>query len=118
MLKTVWNADSIIKKVNRKAADIITDAANVLLAESQEQVPLDKGTLQDSGDIDVKNDDKAGIHEATVFYDTKYARRLHEHPEYRFQHGRKGKYLQDPAKELESTFERYVKDELSDLFED
>jgi hypothetical protein len=32
----------------------------------------------------------------TVGYHTPYAARLHEHPEYKFQKGRKAKYLQDP----------------------
>ncbi len=35
-----------------------------------------------------------------VSYNTPYARRLHEHPEYRFNEGRKGKYLEDPFKRL------------------
>jgi len=32
-----------------------------------------------------------------VSYDTPYAARLHEHPEYNFQNGRQGKYLEEPA---------------------
>ncbi len=66
------------------------DVANELLRLSQEQVPLDEGTLQNSGAVDKLQGD------TVVGYHTTYAARLHEHPEYRFQKGRKGKYLEDP----------------------
>jgi len=33
-----------------------------------------------------------------VGYHTPYATRLHENPQYNFQRGRKGKYLEDPIK--------------------
>lgn len=58
---------------------------------SNEQVPLDEGTLQNSGAVD----EYEGHH--AVGYHTPYAARLHEHPEYRFRRGRKGKYLSDPV---------------------
>lgn len=54
------------------------------------EVPLDEGTLMNSGAVD----EFAGHHAAG--YHTPYAARLHEHPEYRFRRGRKGKYLSDP----------------------
>lgn len=55
------------------------------------EVPLDEGTLMNSGAVDVQgNHHVAGYH-------TPYAARLHEHPEYRFRRGRKGKYLTDPV---------------------
>lgn len=69
-------------------------AAERLLALSAEQVPLDIGTLMGSGTVDPATDPEEG---AAVVYDTPYAARLHEHPEFNFQNGRKGKYLEDPA---------------------
>lgn len=36
------------------------------------------------------------ISNGLISHNTPYAHRLHEHPEYRFQKGRKGKYLTDP----------------------
>jgi hypothetical protein len=61
-----------------------------LMRLSQLEVPHDKGSLQNSGVVEpVGADVVVGYHEP-------YAARLHEHPEYRFQKGRKGKYLEDP----------------------
>lgn len=61
-----------------------------LMRLSQMEVPHDEGTLQNSGVVEEVNGD------IVVGYHTPYAARLHEHPEYRFQKGRKGKYLEDP----------------------
>lgn len=66
------------------------DIGNEILRLSQVEVPHDKGTLQNSGDVESQGDT------VLIGYHTPYAHRLHEHPEYRFQKGRKGKYLTDP----------------------
>jgi hypothetical protein len=66
-------------------------AANELLRLSQMEVPHDEGTLQNSGVVEKVGDD------IIVGYHAPYAARLHEHPEYHFQKGRKGKYLEDPT---------------------
>lgn len=64
--------------------------ANEVLRLSQMEVPHDEGTLQNSGVAEEIDGD------IVVGYHTPYAARLHEHPEYHFQKGRKGKYLEDP----------------------
>lgn len=69
-------------------------AAERLLALSVERAPLDIGTLIGSGTVDRATDAEEG---ATVVFDTPYAARLHEHPEYHFQGGRQGKYVEEPA---------------------
>jgi hypothetical protein len=61
-----------------------------ILRLSQLEVPHDKGTLQNSGNVEQIDD------YVVVGYHTPYAARLHEHPDYRFQKGRKGRYLADP----------------------
>lgn len=71
-----------------------TMAAHRLLALSSIEVPFEVGTLDASGQVLPAEDAEQG---AAVTYDTPYAARLHEHPEYNFQGGRKGKYLEDPA---------------------
>jgi len=71
-------------------------AAERLLALSQTRVPYDWGTLSDSGTVVPA---KTVDHDSAVVYDTPYAARLHEHPEYRFGNGRQGKYLSGPAEE-------------------
>ena len=69
-------------------------AAERLLALSSEVVPFDIGTLSASGQVEAAQTPDEG---SAVTYDTPYAARLHEHPEYNFQGGRQGKYVEDPA---------------------
>lgn len=75
-------------------------AAEALLGFSLEEVPFDIGTLAGSGAVEPATDPDEG---AAVSYDTPYAARLHEHPEFNFSKdsnpGAKGKYLEDPALE-------------------
>ena len=68
----------------------LMDVAVEVLRLSQFEVPHDEATLQNSGTVEVVSDN------VILGYHTPYAARLHEHPEYRFQRGRKGKYLEDP----------------------
>lgn len=72
-------------------------AGERLLGLSAEQVPVDEGTLMGSGSVSTPLASRDADPAAVVSYDTAYAVRLHEHPEYQFQGGRKGKYLEDPA---------------------
>src|SRR5699024_6012026 len=75
-------------------------AAEVVGEESDQQVPLDEGTLKASKEI---RTDKDG--DTYIGYGFKkgtgtiipYAVRWHEHSA-RFQHGRKSQYLRDPVK--------------------
>lgn len=66
-----------------------------ILRLSQFEVPHDEGTLQNSGTVEEIDGD------VIIGYHTLYAARLHENPQYRFQKGRKGKYLEDPIRENE-----------------
>jgi hypothetical protein len=76
-----------------------------LLRLSQKEVPHDEGTLANSG---VSQEDGR---DHVVGYNTPYAARLHEHPEYNFQKGRKGKYLEDPIKRNQGAFKEIFKEE-------
>ncbi|MBG9885533.1 hypothetical protein ABE10_02800 [Bacillus toyonensis] len=81
-------------ELDRRIMDGENLAAERLLALSAAQVPHDVGTLEESGTVERAKTPEGG---AAVVYDTPYAARLHEHPEYNFQGGRKGKYVEDPA---------------------
>ncbi|TQL46673.1 hypothetical protein FB562_2197 [Homoserinimonas aerilata] len=78
----------------------MNQAGELLLAKTQEQVPMDEGTLASSGTVVQA---KTIGDPVQVVYDTPYAARLHEHPEYNFSTdsnpGAKGKYVEDPAVE-------------------
>lgn len=83
-------------ELDRRIMDGENLAAERLLALSAAEVPFDLGTLSESGTVDPATSPEEG---AAVVYDTPYAARHHEHPEYNFQNGRKGKYVEDPALE-------------------
>ncbi|SDZ00939.1 hypothetical protein [Thermoactinomyces sp. DSM 45892] len=75
-----------------------------MLSLSNENVPLDEGTLLRSGVASFSESKLSGC----VSYNTPYARRLHEHPEYRFQQGRKGKWLEDTTKQKQNEIVKTV----------
>jgi len=88
-LDVLKNLNRGLEPAKRKAEKSVGDE---ILRLSNKEVPLDKGTLSNSGRVDAFPD------YVEVGYHTKYAHRLHEHPEYNFKNGRKGKYLEDPIK--------------------
>jgi hypothetical protein len=77
-------------------ADGLFAGAQYLLEEANKLCPHDTGALEASGYAGAN----AAAKEASVSYNTPYAARLHEHPEYQFQDGRMGKWL-------EKTFEEH-----------
>lgn len=92
-----------IDPARNKALKMVGDE---ILRLSNKEVPFDIGTLANSGRVDAypltpKDTVEVGYH-------TRYAHRLHEHPEYNFQNGRKGKYLEDPIKNNLSRLEKIV----------
>lgn len=87
--KSKWiNMSPIIRTATKEA---MLDALEFLKDESNKRVPHDEGILEASGDLMIDSDKAEGI----IFYDTPYAIRLHEHPEYHFQKGREGKWLKN-----------------------
>lgn len=88
----------------------VMDIANEILRLSQFEVPHDTGRLQNSGHVEPQY-----MKKATVGYNTVYAARLHENPQYRFQKGRKGKYLEDPIKHNLAVFKEYVIEKIKEV---
>ena len=102
----IKNLSSRIPPVVKRA---VHDVGEEILRLSSFEVPHDTGMLQSSGHVEDNGD------ESVVGYNKVYAARLHEHPEYRFQKGRKGKYLEDPIKTNMQTFIRYIQKALGSL---
>lgn len=89
-------------------------ASGELLRLSVMEVPHDTGALQGTGVVEPLSFPKGSKYpEGAVSYNTPYAWRLHEHPEYHFQKSRKGKYLEDPAKKNLSIFREIISQEMS-----
>lgn len=114
-----WNDDDFqagIKRLTEAAKQqnliALTELAMEILRLSSFQVPHDTGMLQASGAV-AQELGEADV--VLVGYNKVYAARLHEHPEYRFQKGRKGKYLEDPIKENLNTFRQYYKESMSKI---
>jgi hypothetical protein len=74
----------------RLASEGLRRGLEHVLAESRKIVPLDEGTLERSGRVDVD-----GL-EGSVSYDTVYARRQHEELTWKHLPGRSAKYLEKP----------------------
>ena len=96
-----------LKKLVRSHLNIqMMKVGDKLLDISSKEVPHDQGILQASGSASVEESGDEVW--AEVGYHTPYALRLHEHPEYKFQKGRKGKYLEDPLKVNLRTWGDYI----------
>ncbi|MFF3398244.1 hypothetical protein ACFYW6_06995 [Streptomyces sp. NPDC002659] len=87
-----WQGDRLwLSRGRRLASDGLRRALEHTLGVSKRQVPLDEGTLERSGKVDVDGLD------GSISYDTVYAVVQHERLD--FVHpipGRKAKYLEDP----------------------
>lgn len=94
--------EKLNKGIDQMCATPVKMAADEILRLSNKEVPFDKGILSNSGRV------KAFPRYVEVGYHTPYAHRLHEHPEYHFQNGRKGKYLEDPIKNNLSRLEKTI----------
>lgn len=109
-----WQGAKASTKAKHAMGQWLFYAAHHILEEATRIVPHDTGTLQASGECSFNfagnraQADKAGnvpspgrapvvivgdILKAAVSYDTPYAARLHEHPEYTFGQGREGEWL-------------------------
>lgn len=97
--------------INAACRGGILDACEFILQESNKIVPHDEGILEVSGNISWEQT-PTGF-SAAVFYDTPYAIKVHEHPEYNFQNNREGKYLEKTVNRFNSRLEEYLRRRIS-----
>lgn len=97
MAELIWNGELAEEKARKAAMEGLTTGAEVILTESKDQVPLDWGDLERSGNITTFERELA----VYISYDTPYARRQHEDLSLNHPNGRKAKYLEDPFKKLQ-----------------
>lgn len=90
-----WRGPFVLRLVDEAAGQGVVDGAYAILEEAYPYVPFEDGDLRDSGRA-FQNRDSGGrfVSEAVVSYDTPYAVRLHEHPEYNFKGSGEGKWLE------------------------
>jgi len=96
------NLKKLLKKAQSGIVNVLSGIAGEILRLSSFEVPHDTGLLQNSGGFEPDGEN------VKVGYNKTYAARLHEHPEYHFQKGRKGKYLEDPIKKNMDVFIKFA----------
>lgn len=101
--------DTVIKRMTQAKWAGILDMANEILRLSQFEVPHRDGLLATSGHVEPHRPDHA-----VVGYNKVYAARLHENPQFRFQKGRKGKYLIDPIRNNLEVLEKYFAEKIKE----
>lgn len=110
MAKFKWQGDKIKGQVEKQAEQTMYKTGQYTLDEANKIAPKDEGTLiQTSG---VASDAES----ANVYYTQKYAPRLHEHPEYNFQNGRQGKWLEQTVLSNHDKLLQYMKNEMQKAF--
>ena len=87
-----FNGAAVQRELRAAAARGLLLAAEHVLTEAQEVVPLDEGYLQSTGTASVDE----GTLTAAVSFDGPYAVRQHEELDWRHAPGRQAKYLEQP----------------------
>ena len=75
-----WYGDDVKKKIQEAQVRALRDSVEYLLTEANKTNPYREGTLERSGSTDV---DEIAM-QASVYYDTPYAIRVHEEPGLRY----------------------------------
>lgn len=109
-----WDDAKIKTAIKKQMYIAIADSLEYVLQEVNEDVPFDTGALMRSGNYDISVESNQGT--GHVFYDTPYAIKVHEHPEYHFQNGRKGKYLEDVVERVRDEIRDFIKSRFSLAF--
>lgn len=104
---------NVSDQVKGAAMKALKEAGEVLLEEANRRVPHDTGMLQDSGTpgrapTALTEEQKADSLSVYCSYNTPYAVRLHEHPEFHFRNGREGKWLENALKDRQSDLIEHV----------
>jgi hypothetical protein len=107
--------EALEKKIQLLQRKAVRDIAEEILRLANFEVPHDTGQLQNSGSVEPQAE-TADRFVAIIGYNKHYAARLHEHPEYKFQKGRKGKFLEDPIKRNLDVFREFYREILSQAF--
>lgn len=82
-----WKGGLIGVQVERVGNKSTRLAAEKILKRANEHVPYREGRLESSGKVTMDGG------KAAISYDTVYAARLHQHPEYNFQGKGEGRWL-------------------------
>ena len=99
------------KRLQNGVSQAVHDIASEILRLGMNIVPHDKGQLAGSAKV-IDNADGS----ATVGYNKVYAARLHENPQFRFQKGRMGKWMELTIVKNLGAFKTYYQKSVGELF--
>lgn len=111
MTKLMWRGGKASQRMGETGHKAVYKAAERLLAKSNSRTPYELGTLVGSSGIR----DYRGV--VYIYYDTVYAVRLHENPQFNFRGGRRGKWLETTLREHAQDFVRWVGEGWRGLFD-
>ena len=98
----IWAPEFAIAAAESGCREGLQRAGDDVLAHANTMVPLETGHLQSTGVVTEEGE------QATISYDTDYAVHLHEHPEFKFLNGRRGKWLEIALTDEEARFTEIV----------
>lgn len=106
-----WHGDEVIKKIHEAQVKALRDSVEHLLTEANKTNPYREGTLERSGSTDV---DEISM-QASVYYDTPYAIRVHEEPGLRYTDPKaRWKWLELTVNEQADRVVEYIRKNLED----
>jgi len=106
-----WHGDEVIKKIHEAQVKALRDSVEHLLTEANKTNPYREGTLERSGSTDVDE----GAMQASVYYDTPYAIRVHEEPGLNYTDPKaRWKWLEMTVKEQTDKVLEYIKRSLEE----
>lgn len=94
-----WDAEKVLAQLDGASVAGLTAAAEHLLKEAKDLVPIDEAMLELSGVASVDE----GSLTAAVSFDTPYAVIQHESLDFRHAPGRQAKYLEQPMSTGQAT---------------
>ena len=109
-----WYGDDVTKRIRQAQIKALRDSVEHLLTEANKTNPYREGTLERSGSTDV---DEISM-QASVYYDTPYAIRVHEEPGLRYTDPKaRWKWLEMTVKEQTDKVVEYIRKHLEDAHE-
>jgi hypothetical protein len=110
ILVSNWN-DHVSDDVKKAALKGLKIAGEVALEESNRLVPHDTGMLHITKGALIEDEKNLTV---TISYNTPYAVRLHENPQYNFRNGRQGKWLEKALQNNEQQLRQIVADAIKE----
>lgn len=112
MAQFKWRGDKVKANVAEQTKRALFQGCSHILNEANQIAPHDEGILTQTAGVDVDEQNMTG----SVYYVQKYAPRLHEHPEYNFQKGRQGKWLEQTVLSEGDKVRDYMANEIKKAF--